>query len=92
MGTPTGLLPGAIKIILVVAPPNVAWAKEFFPGMGIQVATGHRYLGGFIGDMDMEKRWLSENITGWADSVETLNTVSRKHLQSAYAKLQKPPQ
>ena len=55
--------------------------------MGIQVVTGHQYLGGFIGDREAEKRWLSRKITGWANSVETLLGVSRKYPQSAYAKL-----
>ena len=56
--------------------------------MGIQVVTGHRYLGGFIGDREAEKRWLDDNITGWAESVETLAGISRKHPQSAYSGLQ----
>ena len=70
-----------------MAPGNVARTEEFFWGMGIQVVTGYRYLGGFIGDMGAEKRWLADKITGWADSVETLSGVSRKHLQYAYAGL-----
>ena len=32
---------------------------------------------------------MKENITGWAESVEILSRVSRKHPQSAYAGLQK---
>ena len=47
------------KIILVVAPGNVARAEEFFWGLGIKVVTGHRYLGGYIGDKEAEKRWLA---------------------------------
>ena len=34
-------------------------------------------------------RWLADKIMGWAESVETLAGVSRKHPQSAYAGLQK---
>ena len=56
--------------------------------MGIQVVTGHRYLGGFIGDREAEKRWLDDKITGWAESVKTLAGISRKHPQSAYSVLQ----
>ena len=40
-----GYYPEPTKIILVVAPGNVARPEEFFRGMGIQVVTGHRYLG-----------------------------------------------
>ena len=32
---------------------------------------------------------MSDKVTGWAESVETLARVSCKHLQSAYAGLQK---
>ena len=88
-GPPRGYYPEPAKRILVDALRNVARTEEFFRGMGIQVVTGHRYLGGFIGDRYAEKRWLDNNITGWADSVETLARVSRKDPHSAYAGLQK---
>ena len=58
-------------------PRNLARAEEFFRGMGIQVVTGHQYLGGFIGDREAEKRCLADKITGWAESVETLAGFSR---------------
>ena len=74
---------------MVMAPQNIAQAKEFFRGRGIKVVTGHRYLGGFIGGSEAEKKWLAGKVTGWAESVETLVGVSRKHLHSAYAGLQK---
>ena len=48
--------PEPTKIILVVAPGNVAQAEEFFWGMGIQVVTGHCYPGGFIGYREAEER------------------------------------
>ena len=41
-----------------MAPGNVARAEEHFRGMVIRVVTGHRYLGGFIGDADAERKWL----------------------------------
>ena len=53
--------------------------------MGIQVVTGHRYLGVFIGDKEAEDRWLADKITKWEESVDTLAGVSRKHPKSAYA-------
>ena len=53
------------------------------------MVTGHRYLGGYIGDKEAEGRWLAEKIKGWAESVEILAGASCKHPQSAYAGLQK---
>ena len=88
-GPPRGYYPEPTKSILVVAPQNVGQAEEFFWGMGIQVVMVHQYLGGFIGDREAENRWLADKITGWAESVETIAGVSRKHLQSEYTGLQK---
>ena len=89
-GPAWGYYPEPTKNNLVVAPGNVAKAEDFFRGLGIKVVTGHRYLGGHIGDREAEGRWLADNITGWAESVEILTGVSRKHPQYAYAGLQKP--
>ena len=47
---------------MVVAPGNVARSEEHFRGLGIRVVTGHRYLGGFIGDAEAEREWLKEKV------------------------------
>ena len=81
--------PDPTKSILVVAETNVPRAKEYFRGMGIQVVTGSRYLGGFIGERETEGQWVQKNVAGLADSVRTLAGVACKHPQSAYAVMQK---
>ena len=50
-----GYYPEPTKSILVVAPGNVAQAEEHLRGIGIRVVTGHRYLGGFLGDVSAER-------------------------------------
>ena len=57
--------------------------------MGIQVVTGSRYLGGFVGEREAEASWIKERVNGWAESVRTLAGVACKHPQSAYSGLQK---
>ena len=57
--------------------------------MGIRLGTGHRYLGGFIGDREAEERWLRDKIAGWEEYVETLAGMSRNHPQYAYEGLQR---
>ena len=57
--------------------------------MGLKVVMGSRYLGGFIGEGEADKSLLAGKVARWTDSVETLAGVSRKHPQSAYARLQK---
>ena len=74
---------------MVVDPGNVAQAEEFVQGIGIRVVKGHCYLEGFIGDREVEERWLGDKVMGWAESVETLAGVSCKYPQSAYVGLQK---
>ena len=88
-GLPRGYYPEPTKIILVMVPRNVARVEELFRGMGIQVVTGHQYLGGFIGGSKADKRWLAGKVTGWAASVKTLAGVSRNHRHSTYAGLRK---
>ena len=70
-------------------PQNVVWAEEFFCGIGIKVVTGKIYLGGSIMKSEAENIWMDRKVEGWAEYVETLAGVSRKHLQSAYAGMQK---
>ena len=79
-GPSRGYYPEPTKIILAVAPGNVSRAEEHFQGLGIRVVMGHRYLGGYIGDREMERSWLKANITGLTESVSILAQVAQKHL------------
>ena len=88
-GPARGYYPEPIKSILVVAKRNVPRAKEYFRGIGIQVVTGSRYLGGLVGERAAEVSRIQEKVEGRADSVRTLAGVARKQPQSAYAGLQK---
>ena len=84
-----GYYPELTKSILVITPGNVARAEEHFCGLGIRALTGHRYLGGFLGDVSAEKEWVGKKVEGWNESIATLAGVDIKHPQSAYAGLQK---
>ena len=72
-----------------MATGNVAGSEEHFRSLGIRLLTGHRYLGGYIGDGEAEKEWLREKRQGWTESAKILAGVALKHPQSAYAGLQK---
>ena len=84
-GPARGYFPELTKSILVVAERNVPRSTEYFRGMGIQVDTGSRYLGGFVGERETEGQWVQTKVAGWAESARTLAGVARKHPQSAYA-------
>ena len=75
-----GYYPEPNKSILVVALENVPRAEEHFRGLGIWVVTGHRYLGGFIGDVEAKRKWLKEKVQGWKELVRVLARVAHKHL------------
>ena len=68
---------------------NVPRADSFFWGYGLQIVTGSRYLGGFVGTETYQAWWLEEKVAGWRESVATLDGVVRWHLQTAYTGLQK---
>ena len=53
------------------------------------MVTGHRYLGGYIGDGEVEREWLREKIQGWTKSVKILAGVALKQPKFDYAGLQK---
>ena len=78
-GPAQGYYPEPTKSILVVAPGNVARVEELFRGLGIRVVTGHRYLGGFIGNVEAERDWLREKVQGWTESANVLSGVVQNH-------------
>ena len=77
--SPQGYLPGPTKSILVVSLQNVQRAEEHFWAIRMRVVTGSRYLGGLIGDQELEKEWLVGKMTGWTDLVEGLAGLARRH-------------
>jgi hypothetical protein len=60
-----------------------------FPEFQFEVRTGHRYLGGFIGEDDALREWLREKPKHWEEAVADLATVAPNFPQTAYAGLQK---
>ena len=57
--------------------------------MGVNIITGSWYLGSFVGYRAAEDSWLAENFQGLAESAKTLAGGAHKHLQYAYAGIQK---
>ena len=49
-GPNCGYFPESTNSVLIVHPDQVGQAKAKFEHLGLQVTTGNRYLGGFIGD------------------------------------------
>ena len=60
-----GYFPESTKSILVLSPQNVPQAEAFLRGYGIQVVTGIRYLGVFVGTEAAQDWWLEEKVDVW---------------------------
>ena len=60
------------KMVLIVAPQFVEQAKEAFVGFGVEILTGHRILGGFIGSGSEKSNWLQKKVDFWVKSVNKI--------------------
>ena len=89
IGAPQGYFLETTKRILVMSTRNVLQVKAFLWGYGLQIVTGSRYLGGFVGTNAAQDFWLGKKVDGWQASVDTLAGVACQHLQTAYMGLQK---
>ena len=76
-GPPWGYFPEPTKSMLFVSPRNVPRTEAYFWDMEVRVVTRSRYLGGFIGELAMEKAWIAEKLKGWTESVEMVEGVLR---------------
>ena len=70
-------------------PRKVPREEAFFRVNGIQIVTGIRYLGGFVGGKVEQDCWLGDTVEDWRYSVATLAGVVHRHQKTAYKGLQK---
>ena len=54
-----------------------------------KVKSGNRYLGGFVGEKDLETQWVKDKIHSWASAIEELSTIAMFIPQTAYAAVQR---
>jgi hypothetical protein len=74
---------------LIVPWHNVELVRTAFTDLNFTVTTGHRYLGGFIGDQDAFKNWIQEKTQHWSEVVMDLVSVAKIFPQFAYSGLKK---
>ena len=72
-----------------MSPRNVPQAESFFQGYVLQVITGSRYLGGFVGMEAAQARWLEERVEGWRALVTIMDGVAGNYPHTAYVGLKK---
>ena len=89
LGPQFGYFPEPSKSFLVVRTHNLESAKTAFAESGLNVVTGKRYLGGFIGEDADHLAWIQEKTRGWEHAVKALAMAARSYPQTAYCGLQR---
>ena len=84
-----GYFPEPSKCFVVVAPSRLSLAREVFGDLGVRVVTGHRFLGGFIGDSGDRQNFVLQKVLQWSGHVRTLAAVASSQPQAAFAALTK---
>jgi hypothetical protein len=72
------------KNVLIVAPQYAEQARVFFDGFGVEVVTGHRFLGGFVGSEADQSAWMKKKVDIWTNSVKKLSDVAKKDPHAAF--------
>ena len=60
-----------------------------FQKLGLKVITGHRYLGGYIGNQEEEDAYLQNKVQDWREATLKLAEVAKLYPQAAYSAMQR---
>ena len=88
-GPAFGYFPEPTKSYVVV---NKRWKNEataIFGDLGVQVVTGHRFLGGFIGSHDEQEEYVLSKVRKWVGHVNVFAEAALTQPQLVYAALTK---
>ena len=64
-------------------------AKSTFQNVGVNVVTGHHFLGGVIGERKYCVQFVREKVDVWVDCVDKLSQAAVKAPQAAFASFTK---
>ena len=84
-----GYYPEPSKSVLVVDQRYKDEAASVFEGTGVSVVTGHRFLGGFVGDREGGVCFVEKKVEDWVSYVQKLADAAKSQPQAAYASLVK---
>ena len=73
------------KTVLVVGPSFVSQSTSMLSDLGIKVASGSRFLGGFVGERSMATDYGAQKVKMWVDCVKHLSDVAKVQPQAAHA-------
>lgn len=81
--------PEPSKSILLVHPMHREKAENVFRERKFKVRSGHRYLGGFVGEQDDELAYYGDKIAEWRSYIARMGVATTKYPQSLYAGVSK---
>ena len=84
-GPSYGFFPNPSKSCVVVHPAFVASAKQVFDPLGVSVVTSHRFLGGFLGDVQARHSFVQGKVDQWVSDIYHLSKMATPQPQAAYA-------
>ena len=64
-------------------------AKKMFSKFQINVVSGQKLLGGFVGGKNETEDWISSKVSAWGKSLKILSEVGKKQPQAAYVAVSK---
>ncbi|CEM36959.1 unnamed protein product [Vitrella brassicaformis CCMP3155] len=85
IGPSYGYHPEAAKCFLIVKPELEHIARELFEPEGVQIVTGKRFLGGYVGDEGGRAAFLCEKVKGRVHGVRALASAARNFPHTAHA-------
>ena len=88
-GPKFGYFPEPSKCYLVVGPEFVEEAAKVFEGYEVNIVTGHKLLGGFIGDELETEKWLQQKNNIWLKSIKCTARAAVQQPQAAHVALTK---
>ena len=88
-GPARGYHPELEKSYLIGGPPADTEDANILSEFQFQNVDGYRYLGGFIGAVEDQSKWVEKQVEAWIEGVKLLSQAAKRYLQAAYAGLSK---
>jgi hypothetical protein len=87
LGPARGYFPEPEKSIIVCPSASLEAARQALSAFDFRFCTGHRYLGGFLGDASLRQDWIRPQVEKWKEGVRVLAKIAKRFPQTAYAGL-----
>ena len=84
-GPECGYTPQPSQCCVVVAAPSLSLANEAFDGLGVRLASGNRFLGGFLGGTAEIQDLVLQKVRRWCAHVWLLAAVSISQPQAVFS-------